>query len=71
MGISGRSADGVKFKEDDAKDLFIAKLVSQQEEEEDDEEEFCPRRRRKKQREPDDYEETRHRRCPWRSGRAR
>ena len=43
MGISGRSADGVKFKEDDAKDLFNAKLVSQRKEEEDSEEESCAR----------------------------
>ena len=34
MGISGKAAAGVKFKENDAKDLFDAQLISQHEEEE-------------------------------------
>ena len=56
-GRNGRAAGGIKFEEDNAKDLFDAKLVSQCKDEDEGGEEASPRRRRKKQSEPDNYKD--------------
>ena len=48
MGRSNRTAGGVTFKGEYARDLFNAKLVSQSNNDEDDDEEPRPRGREKK-----------------------